>query len=196
MRISKLPEERKQEILETAARLFLKNGFAETSMQDIANEIGVVKGLCYRYFSSKQVLFDACLELLTDSFIKEVGDILADQGLKVKERFQKAIRSWKKNYHHIQAPLTENLRCEENLQMHDLVALKGYGYLADRMRVFIQDGCGAGLFRVKNPEACARFAVMGIYGMRHMEIDETEYYEELFDYLGKLLETDIRELLS
>ena len=55
MRISKEPEERKQEILETAMKLFAQNGFEKTSISDIAREIGVAQGLCYRYFPSKDV---------------------------------------------------------------------------------------------------------------------------------------------
>ena len=63
MRISKEPEERKQEILETAIRLFAQNGFEKTSISDIAREIGVAQGLCYRYFPSKDVLFQTALDL-------------------------------------------------------------------------------------------------------------------------------------
>lgn len=59
MRISKEPEERKQEILETAIKLFSVNGFEKTSISDIAKEIGIAQGLCYRYFPSKDVLFQS-----------------------------------------------------------------------------------------------------------------------------------------
>ena len=68
MRISKEPEERKQEILETAIKLFSVNGFEKTSISDIAKEIGIAQGLCYRYFPSKDVLFQ--------SAINEYADIL------------------------------------------------------------------------------------------------------------------------
>lgn len=195
MRVSKAPEDRKKEIMEAAARLFLKKGFSETSMLDIANEVGVVKGLCYRYFNSKQELFDACLELLTDSFIKEIAHILADQKLSVKERFQKMINSWMENYKHIKKPLEENLQSDENLHVHDMIALKGYRYLADKMTVFIQDGCNSGLFQVKNPEVRARYIIFGIYGMRHLNISETDYFEELFECFDKLLETNTKQFL-
>ena len=57
MRISKEPEARKQEILETAMKLFAEKGYEKTSISDIAKEIGVAQGLCYRYFPSKDILF-------------------------------------------------------------------------------------------------------------------------------------------
>ena len=53
MRISKEPEARKQEILETAMKLFAEKGYEKTSISDIAKEIGVAQGRCYRYFPSR-----------------------------------------------------------------------------------------------------------------------------------------------
>ena len=50
MRVSKAPEVRRQEILETAMKLFTEKGYEATSMRDIAQACGVVAGLCYRYF--------------------------------------------------------------------------------------------------------------------------------------------------
>lgn len=195
MRISKDPQERKKEILEAAAKLFLKKGFAETSMLDIANEVGVVKGLCYRYFKSKQELFGACLELLTDLFTGQIGEILADGSFPVKERFQKMIKSWMDNYSHIKIPLTENQQDEESIRVHDIITLKGYRQLAENMRVFIEDGCREGLFHVKNPAVRARFIIFGIYGLRRLEMGEADYFDELFDCFDKLLEADVRQFL-
>ena len=72
MRISKEPEERKQEILETAIRLFAQNGFEKTSISDIAREIGVAQGLCYRYFPSKDVLFQTALDEYANMLISKM----------------------------------------------------------------------------------------------------------------------------
>ena len=60
MRISKEPEERKQEILETAMKLFAQNGFEKTSISDIAREIGVAQDFVIdisrlKMFYSKQL---------------------------------------------------------------------------------------------------------------------------------------------
>lgn len=56
-RITKPPEERKQEIMDVAMRVFAEKGYEQTTMRDIAAAVGVVPGLCYRYFESKQELF-------------------------------------------------------------------------------------------------------------------------------------------
>jgi TetR/AcrR family transcriptional repressor of mexJK operon len=50
-------EKRRTELAGVAERLFLKHGFAETTMQMIASEAGGSKETLYRHFASKEALF-------------------------------------------------------------------------------------------------------------------------------------------
>jgi AcrR family transcriptional regulator len=47
-RVVKEPAERRQEILDTALRLFYENGYEQTSIADIARALHIAQGLCYR----------------------------------------------------------------------------------------------------------------------------------------------------
>src|ERR1700730_115182 len=74
---------RQEEILEAAARLFAKHGYADADTQLLADELGVGKGTLYRYFPSKMVLFLAAadrvmrrLRAQIDSRIQGVADHL------------------------------------------------------------------------------------------------------------------------
>ena len=67
-RISKEPEVRRQEILDTAMSVFMEKGYEAATMRDIAAAMHVVPGLCYRYFESKQVLYDTVIE----QYIKDI----------------------------------------------------------------------------------------------------------------------------
>src|SRR5574344_960578 len=67
MRISKAPEERKQEIIDTAMRQFSKNGYEETTISTIAKEMNVVSGLCYRYFKSTEEIYYTALDQYADA---------------------------------------------------------------------------------------------------------------------------------
>ena len=49
--------ERKQQLLDAAARLFAERGYAETRILDICREAGVAKGLFYWYFDTKEAVF-------------------------------------------------------------------------------------------------------------------------------------------
>ena len=78
MRVTKAPEIRKQEILDTALKLFGENGYEKTSITDIAKAIGVAQGLCYRYFPSKEALFDSAIEQYADVLVEQFAGAKKD----------------------------------------------------------------------------------------------------------------------
>ena len=49
--------ERKEQLLDAAARLFADRGYAQTRIVDICREAGVAKGLFYWYFETKEQVF-------------------------------------------------------------------------------------------------------------------------------------------
>lgn len=55
-------EAAREQILDTAIRLFRKNGFDETTMRGVAADAGVALGLTYHYFPSKESLVMAYYE--------------------------------------------------------------------------------------------------------------------------------------
>ncbi len=71
MRVVKNPEERKAEILSAAIRVFARKGYDKTSISDIAKEIGISQGLCYRYYTSKEEIYDAALDEYADYIARE-----------------------------------------------------------------------------------------------------------------------------
>ena len=59
-------------ILETAARLFVQNGYTRTSTLLLAQEAGVAEGTIFRHFKSKEDLFIALILRLRETMVKEV----------------------------------------------------------------------------------------------------------------------------
>lgn len=53
---------RDREVLETAIRLFYEKGYASTTMQDVANELGMLKGSLYYYVDTKETLLRKIFE--------------------------------------------------------------------------------------------------------------------------------------
>src|SRR5262249_17989516 len=49
-------QERKQEVLEVAARVFHEKGYDSSSIQDIADGVGILKGSLYYWINSKEDL--------------------------------------------------------------------------------------------------------------------------------------------
>ncbi len=55
-------EARRQQLLETGARLFTERGYEDVSMSEVAAAAGISKGLLYHYFPGKRAFFAATLE--------------------------------------------------------------------------------------------------------------------------------------
>jgi AcrR family transcriptional regulator len=63
---------RREQILETAARLFDRRRYHEVRMEDVAVAAGVAKGTLYRYFEDKEDLYVALLVSALDRFYREL----------------------------------------------------------------------------------------------------------------------------
>jgi AcrR family transcriptional regulator len=56
------PDERREHIVATATRVFSEEGYGATSMSTIASRLGGSKATLYKYFPSKEQLFEAVME--------------------------------------------------------------------------------------------------------------------------------------
>ena len=78
-------QERRQKIMDTALRLFGESSYQSTSIQKIAKEVGVSKGLLYNYFESKEELLQAIInegmEELLDYFDPNKDGVLTKEEL-------------------------------------------------------------------------------------------------------------------
>jgi AcrR family transcriptional regulator len=78
-------ERRTEQIANAAVTLFSERGYVPTTIEDISNEIGVGKGLIYRYFKDKRdVLFRALCAVLEkykkeniNALVQELGPLAA-----------------------------------------------------------------------------------------------------------------------
>jgi len=59
---------RQREIVDTAAEIFYRKGYSETSVQDVADAVGILKGSLYYYIDSKEdLLFQMLREVHEDA---------------------------------------------------------------------------------------------------------------------------------
>ncbi|HZM37618.1 MAG TPA: helix-turn-helix domain-containing protein [Acidimicrobiales bacterium] len=65
--------ERQASILRGAAQAFARNGFAGTSMDDVAAACGVTKLILYRHFETKEVLYRAVLQRVFERHGQELA---------------------------------------------------------------------------------------------------------------------------
>ncbi|WP_445503060.1 TetR/AcrR family transcriptional regulator [Microvirga sp. G4-2] len=68
----------KSKILEGARQVFLLNGYAGTSIDQIINQAGVSKGSIYHYFDSKDVLFNSLVAAEAERIARALPSIEQD----------------------------------------------------------------------------------------------------------------------
>jgi AcrR family transcriptional regulator len=77
---------RRAQLVDAAATAFLARGFDGTSMDDVARQAGVTRLIVYRNFDSKDALYTAVLESVTELMREEfdgrdLDDVLAAGGI-------------------------------------------------------------------------------------------------------------------
>lgn len=84
-------QNRKNEIRQTAARLFRKKGYGATSMRDIAEGVGIKAASIYNHFKSKQVLLQDLLMLPANLYTEEMQAV-KKSNLAPRKKIEKLIR--------------------------------------------------------------------------------------------------------
>jgi AcrR family transcriptional regulator len=75
-----LPEDRRSQILQASAKVFLQKGYEATTMHEIAEEANISSALIYQYFESKEDLFLAFTENTTyGKILLNLSDSLASK---------------------------------------------------------------------------------------------------------------------
>ena len=83
-------DERKREILESAKKIFARNGFRRTQVEMIADELGIGKGTVYRHFGSKKSLFVAVANYSMQKLVEHI-EFRIDYNEALPERMATAI---------------------------------------------------------------------------------------------------------
>jgi AcrR family transcriptional regulator len=69
-------EQRRQQILEAAARVFIRKGYEPTTLKDIVEEADMSRGWIYLYFQTKEQIFEALMQKLDDEGIEETEQLI------------------------------------------------------------------------------------------------------------------------
>jgi AcrR family transcriptional regulator len=167
------PSEREEQIVQAAIRFFADNGFSGTA-RDLAARIGVVHGLLYRYFPTKEALLERVYqEVFEGRWNSDWLHVLSDRSQPLRTRLVRVYGEY------AQVILTY-----EWLRIFLLSGLGGLS-ITDRYRAFITEH----LYPVVISEL--RFA-LGLRGGSERSLSETE--EDLMYCLhGSILFMGIRK---
>lgn len=155
MRITKNPEERKNEILDMAEILFVSKGYGSTTIQDILEGVAIAKGTFYYYFKSKEEVLDAMIMRFIDATVVAAQEIAASPGLSATEKLfqiffvldpRKAIKQAEHR-----GQMIEQFQAQLNPEMNQKTMVLTVQKLSPVLTQVLQQGMEEGLFACQYP---------------------------------------------
>jgi len=181
------PQLRKQEILNQAMILFTSQGYEKTSMRDIARSLNISLGLCYRYFDSKQILFEEAMNAYVDQcyrfFINVFESSSQDLFHKINKMYELMSKEEELFQYHVFFHQPENQR------LHDELSIKLCEKITPYVRKEFENYCHQKKIKVKNADLLVRFITYGQIGLLS---DPRMPDKEIIQSIQKYIETLIR----
>ncbi len=84
---------RQEEVVAAAVRMFYESGYSETSVEDIATELGILKGSLYYYIASKEDLLHAIVGDVHAEVEQLLAEATSDRELPPLERLSNYVSS-------------------------------------------------------------------------------------------------------
>ena len=87
----------KNRILVNTIKVFNKKGLKLT-MDDVAEQMGISKKTIYKYFNSKEEIFDQIVDYIFDGIKARENEILNEEGLSIDERTRKLLAAFPESF--------------------------------------------------------------------------------------------------
>jgi TetR/AcrR family transcriptional regulator, cholesterol catabolism regulator len=158
--------DREDQLFETATRLFKEKGYHHTSMQDLADALGMQKGSLYYYIDSKQELLRLLLERATTYLASGIDDIYAAQlppTEKLRWALVKHAVAMMEHLDLVSVYLQEYRNLPPKRLKEALAVRKHYEQVLMRI---LEDGIACGEFRAVNVKMAA-FGLLGMLNWTH-----------------------------
>jgi AcrR family transcriptional regulator len=86
-------DRRRQRAVYQAAKLFARNGYDQTTMQELASTMGLATGALYHYFGAKEQLLRAICDQLMEPLLQRARALTATGG-PPREQLRALVRMW------------------------------------------------------------------------------------------------------
>ena len=159
MRVVKEAEERREEILDAAEKLFAAKGFDNTSTGDILDAVGIARGTLYYHFKSKEEILDGVIGRITNRLMQDAGEIVRKKELPVLERLTKAIMSLNVESK-IGYEIMEQVHRPQNALMHQKIQATLLAGINPILTELVKEGIEQGICHTRYPESVVEMTIL------------------------------------
>lgn len=150
MKNSKEYNERRNEILDAAGRLFSTKGYNKCTVKDILDVVGIAKGTFYYYFNSKEEVLDAIIERVTEIVVMRAEEAASNPERSPVMKMLNIILSMRVE-REVDNDIMEELHKPENALMHQ----KSLNLIVTRVTPIlakvVDEGISQGIFKSDFP---------------------------------------------
>lgn len=200
MRIVKEAEERKNEILDVAERLFHTKGFDNTSTNDILQEVGIARGTLYYHFQSKEEILDGVINRMIGQMLARAGALAKQKEIPVLQRLTLMIRALQVHEGWGDA-LMEQIHKPQNALMHQKIQERLLSGMNPLLTELIEEGVAEGICHTDYPAEVAEmtflYANIAFDSVMVQDREERERKAAAFIYnLERLLQMEQGSMLQ
>jgi AcrR family transcriptional regulator len=191
------PEERAQQIMDAAVRLFAEQGYERTTTRAIAQEAGISEGTIYKYFDSKRaLLFAITHQSIVDplkTLLEKMPDATDDQLIRAIIHDRLAL--WDRAAPFLKVVISEALF---NPELTSEYQRQVTGPALAMLEAYITKRIADGAFRPVNPAVAARSLIGLLFFFFHIwhnmfGMTESIQHEALVEELARIYLDGVRQ---
>ncbi len=175
-RKAKPPEERKDELIDTAERLFSAKGYDETAVSDIVRALNIAQGTFYYYFKSKEDILKAVIEHDLQTMRDEVG-VLRQTPRDARGKLEGLINVIL-SFNEKRDSLFKYIHLEQNALLHDKFMRRLADIFTPIVREVLLEGVYHGAFHIRHATETAEILLLVV---AHLN-DSVHFVQEPADH--------------
>ena len=183
-------QQRKKQILEAARKIFMQKGFYNASIDDVAAEVGVVRGTVLHYYKSKKELMEAVLESTGEDLIPIITQITKEHSMSAKERILLLIEACNRQFLNVKPQLIQygmGQEGEEFRYLMDQMRIKAFYKVCELLEEILEDGCREGTFQIEDTRARACVVTFAVFGITGARLDADRIVKEMEHIINVLI---------
>lgn len=183
---------RRIEIMEAALKRFFQTGIRKTTLEQIANDVGLVKSAIYKYFANKEDLFNQTIDMQGVKVLHE----MRSESLKYQSAAEKIMTAMQMQFDFfMEKTLEDGLTGEVWHEIRPLLISNGMKHRDDMLGFLselIEAGNRAGEFVVKAPEVVADILFSGIFNVHESVLFNFTSIEQAKERKDVFIETMLK----
>ena len=159
MRTVKAADERKDEIIDAAMRLFAEKGFDGTSTGDILDAVGIARGTLYYHFRSKEEILDAAVGRTVSRMLDRARVVAGDKSLQLTARLTLCVTALNDRSDKGKE-LLEQMHRPQNALMHQKTNGRLIGGIVPILSGLVEEGIAGGVFSTDFPREAVEMIII------------------------------------